>query len=143
MPGAAATTDGTALTQWVPGESGRDRVRVPAVEGHLGRRVAGDLDLEPLALGAERPCRFEVLLAHEPVGGHGDHRFAPHRRDPAELLRGDVTWGDGADGGVDRGGGHRHLVGGHHVGVDGEPECLGNHGDGLPEPVTQNGRHHR
>ena len=33
----------------------------------LDRRVAGDLDLEPLALGAELPRRVEVLLAHQPV----------------------------------------------------------------------------
>ena len=84
MPGSAATTYGIALTQWLavtttPGLRTRPSSiagGLQALEGDLHVGVAGDLDLEALALGAELPRRVEVLLAHQPVDGGGHDRDA-------------------------------------------------------------------
>ena len=76
MPGSAATTAGTALTQWVavattPGLRARpaamDSGCQPWKVTRAGR-VPGHLHLEPLTFGPEGPGRVQVLLAHEPVG---------------------------------------------------------------------------
>ena len=68
-------------------EPGRDGVGVQLAERDQAIGVAGDLDLEVLAVWSEAPGRVEILVAHEPVHRGGDHRLAVDQTLPAEPLR--------------------------------------------------------
>src|SRR4029450_13160937 len=85
----------------VPLEPLFDGGRMQAVERQLHRRIASDLDFEPLALGPERPRRIEMFLAHEPIGAHGHERYAADRPLPGEAVRRDAPRRDRADRRVD------------------------------------------
>ena len=111
-----------------------DRVGVQLAERDQAVGVAGDLDLEVLAVGSEAPGRVQVLLAHEPVHRGGDDRLAVDQSFPAEALGGDQSGLNRADGGLDRRGGHRHLVRRAQFGVEVEAELVGHHVHRLAEP---------
>ena len=94
MPGAAATTYGIEFTQCaavttMPGlrsSPAAMEVGVPAVDHRERVGVALHLDLVALALGAERPGRVEVLLAHQPVHGRPGPRRCRRRRPPRRTA---------------------------------------------------------
>src|SRR5262249_60680299 len=87
-----------------------------AVKRHLHRRIALDLDFEPLALGTEGPCRVQMLLTHEPVRANGHERHADDRRLPGEAMRRDATRWDRTDWRVDGLGSDGDLMAGGLVG---------------------------
>ena len=118
-------------------EARLDRLGVQLLEGGEAAGIAGDLDLEALAVGPEGPGRVEVLLPHQPVDRGRDHRLAVDRGLPGEPLRRHRPRLDRADGRVDGRGGHRHLVGGPQLGLDVEAHLVGDHEDRLAEPAAE------
>src|SRR5262249_56977503 len=100
-----------------------------AVKRHLHRRIALDLDFEPLALGTEGPCRVQMLLTHEPVRANGHEGHAADHRPPGEAMRRDATRWDRTDRRVDGPGGDADLVAGALLGIELDAKLGGDHVD--------------